>query len=457
MPLNQPQKSAFSRERSRSSVRPISGQVIGTRVDGGTTIVLQNTARFANYPQKDVMIDIVTPGFAQRSASGDFVYNPMDQLRSTYTGGDSGFKASITTGSIKETWEEVANVGYFYFGIPSADPNTIDIDNLKTYVSTKTLANIKSSDFMGYVAAAEAQKTLRMLANPLGSVKSLLDWISQLRKARRNLRIDRGLAGGSRRVNGRTFYRIARPTSGPGKEIREPRDSIVIPIGEAISGTVLANNLGLRPLMMDIDAILHQIPQAHKLARQTFRATESVEAASTRTQTYYSGAYRFTANIETKHKVTVRGSVAVEDRFDVLADFGLGLASLPESAWEIVPYSFIVDYFINVGDLLSALRAIATQNIVGSTLVTTIETTVVRTWTGTSITNPSWVVERAISGSDQYALYSKQRRIGLESPGLALSPANVALRPAAVQNMVSLICQKLLHIRAGSKTSTPFF
>lgn len=446
-------KAPYQRERGLPFVARFPRKLYGFRVLNGVTTVLADTTSVVlkNFP--NLMVDYVTPGFAQRRDSGELVMNPMRSVHTQYTGSDGGFKVRSSSTANFESWEESSNVGPVYFGppVPHSRSET-SLANLRNYVATKTRAAVRPTDFQGLVALAEGRKTIAQLADPLSSLKSLLQYVTQLRQAKKNLAIT-VVDGSTRLINGRRFRVMFKKHKGPGHIVRPPKSSIVVPAGAAISGSVLAHNLGLRPLLMDIDSIMKQIPNAHKTERQTYRESGVTEEKYVETRTYTSGAYVFTAEVVTSIKTTVRGVAVAADNFNVSQDFGVSLYDIPEAFWELLPYSFLLDYFANIGDYLSALRACATQNIVGACLTTVIDTTVTRTWKTTSCSN--WIIERALKGGDLLVTREKSRETGLGVPTLAYVPRAAALTPSHVQNMLSLVVQQLTGFATQSRR-TPF-
>lgn len=58
-----------------------------------------------------------------------------------------------------------------------------------------------------------------------------------------------------------------------------------------------------------------------------------------------------------------------------LADYGLSIVDVPRVAWELIPYSFVVDWFLGVGDWLDAHRSMTDKTVLGVTHSTKITTT----------------------------------------------------------------------------------
>lgn len=458
-------KQPFDRERKNASLTTVSGRLYDelTYIPTGVKTVITDAPEYRAHQNWDTMNDVVTPGFRAIQARGGLVNSPMSKTSLQLTVGGTGSEATFFAGgSYTEQYLHSNGTIFILFGEPIFAPMTIDLDNLIRFTKTNALSKCRSSSMMGLVAIAEMRKTINMLKHPLDSISTLLSWIEQNRKAKRNLVVEL-VNGEARLINGRRVpggtkvYK--RTTRSPGKVIEKSKRTVVVPLGEAISGSVLANNLGLRPLLMDIDAILHQIPNAHKQDLLTFRsnAADEEKAVVVSSQLNIGGMYVKTKTTTT-NKVTVRSNVMIRDHFSVSEDFGVSLADLPEAAWELIPYSFVLDYVVNVGDYLGALRALATQEILlGSTTYTIEQVAVRETIDPTPAAN--WTIVTAPTGKDVLTRITKVRSPGVGLPeGLAVLPQSKAITPAHLQNTLSLIVQQLTRIQRGpGRKETPFF
>lgn len=403
-------------------------------------------------PTKHETTDIVTPGYERKIAAGKIINNPYSTVKTAYADGSSGFVGSYTSGSNVYTWSE-DRVGCLYFGIPSAEPHSINVRNLQTYTETACLASATTSSLQGLVALGEGKKTLAMLANPLRSLSQLTSYLGRLRAGNKNIAI--ASRGRTLIINGRSFRNPNFYYRGPGKLVKVPTGTVVVPAGTAISGSILANNLGLRPLMMDIEAVLKDIPQAHQQDRVSYRKKLGDESTKSVTKTYSSSGVVFQALETTETKVLVKSSVLVQDRFDIPLDFGVSLYDIPSAAWELIPYSFVLDYFINIGDVLGASRAELTQKILAYSTVTETSIKVTRQWLGCTLPLP-YIASKQVQGTEVYTSDTKVRRTYFER-GLAYRPISRVFRPTVVQNLLSLIVQQLAGLNAGKKLRTPFY
>lgn len=435
-----------SRTRERKSVVAIPGSVVQTTtVAGKAPYVNYQVDRTKFFPNTEVMSDVVTPGFAVRQANGELVNNPMSKALTTYSPGGSGATFKYVNGSTQIIWVETGCMAYHYHGAPTPQTAPIDTRNLEALAQTAALASVKTSNFMGLVALAEARKTIAMLANPLGSISSLLSWVAQLRAARKNLWIT--WKGRTHRViNGRRFS-LPQPR---GKSygywlVTPPNGSTIVKVGEAISGTVLALDLGLYPFLCDIEAILKDIPKAHQYPRETFRAMRTWQGSQSSTDTLVNSVVTNTFKTVTDFDVKVRATVVARDRFDISSDFGVSLWDVPEAGWELVPYSFLVDYLLNVGDFLSALRASATRDIELYCTAIHHKATCNRTWVHCSIASP-WTVVAQPGGTDMLEVETKSRNPRAFAGQLAYTPIVSALTPGHIKIALSLATQRLVGL-----------
>lgn len=136
---------------------------------------------------------------------------------------------------------------------------------------------------------------------------------------------------------------------------------------EIISETWLEYSFGWQPLMGDIDGA------AHALAESTVNAAKQFERIGAHANRYEfspgvavtvgaPGAipqFRIHKRTTTGKSCSVRFSGAVNlqppGTNTVTNQFGLRLRDIVPSLWELVPYSFLVDYFTNIGDMISGL------------------------------------------------------------------------------------------------------
>lgn len=447
-----PHRSPYSRSRSLGGFVTLVGRALQYSDGPSGHSVAVDLKRLLLVPTPWTIDDVVTPGYEQLIAEGKIINNPLRTVKTTYVDGVSGFTGTYTSGSTTYTWIE-EKYGPVRFGPPRVLPHGINVANLRTYVETQCLASATTSSLQGLVAIAEGKKTLQMLVSPLSSISSLLTYLVKLRQGRKNIAILS--RGRTLIINGRTFRNPNFYYRGPGKLVKVPSGTVVVPAGTAISGAILANNLGLRPLMMDLEAFLKDIPQAHQEDRKSFRKKLSDTWKNVTYDTYVSSGCSFPVKITTDVEVLVRSVVMVKDKIDILQDFGMSVFDIPSAAWELIPYSFILDYFINLGDVLGAQRALSTQDILACSTTTRTTTTVTREWLAGTLALPYKMVSN-VHGTDVWSSVEKDRRTYFEQ-GLAYRPISTVFRPTVVQNLLSLIVQNLAKLNPGKRSRSPFY
>lgn len=124
----------------------------------------------------------------------------------------------------------------------------------------------------------------------------------------------------------------------------------------------LQSQYGWKPLLSDIYG---SVAALSKRPRSDFRVTSTAHRGDT---THYmweidpnnwsshSGDYGYRCEAERKRGVFVRID-AVPDNDLTMSLSSLGVTNPLEVAWELVPYSFVVDWFLPVGDWLSSMDA----------------------------------------------------------------------------------------------------
>lgn len=127
---------------------------------------------------------------------------------------------------------------------------------------------------------------------------------------------------------------------------------------DAFSNTVLLWNLGISPLMRDLDALKERIVTGDLLAKCQVKAqgrAYRVVNKRERVKIGYNDGVEVGTDVSETSGYTVT-LIAVPHQ-TVLADLSrLGLTNLPALAWELTPASFVVDYFYAFGPWLQSLK-----------------------------------------------------------------------------------------------------
>jgi hypothetical protein len=134
--------------------------------------------------------------------------------------------------------------------------------------------------------------------------------------------------------------------------------------GKFAADSWLQNSFGWQPLLRDIDSAakalaamnaqrLGLVPVIAYGRNQALLYVQDQVSGNNAPQ-YYVNKRAWQDNL-----VILRGAVRVRTHSDSPAlmaaeNFGFNLSSFIPSVWELIPYSFLVDYFTNIGDILNA-------------------------------------------------------------------------------------------------------
>lgn len=272
------------------------------------------------------MIDTNAPGFKRRSAAGELVNNPMwkfiyslkEQPLNVHMGGCPVYNEY-------EMWECFPPA--FMLTTPystSIDSFFLPFNSESIIAQTKAWADVDVSEIQGLASLGEMPETLKMLVDLLRTALELT---------------------------------IA-AKSGNLKVLRRAAKKLVSVDG--LSDVWLLYRYGIRPLMADIRNVLSAVKKdLEKSLRYTSRGKFDtgllVSEREFCSQPTGNLARWPVWKVKTGTRRVFRAGVLFEIDQSIDAMSALwGLDSPIESAWELIPFSFILDWFVNVGDCLGA-------------------------------------------------------------------------------------------------------
>lgn len=284
----------------------------------------------------------------------------------------------------------------------------------ESLASTSALANVAGPEVMGLVTIAEFEKTMEMMRTPLGNLRLFLQ-----RVARR-----RG--------------RIAKAKS----------------LIDFISSEWLRYRYGIMPLVMEVQAAVKLLEDPTKPLRRTARGRQVVE---TKDSTYSDYSYGSSTTFGWKTRKTttfnrvysVRAGVLYQHKSDFSSNTGLRLSDIPSAAWELIPFSFVADWFVNLGDYIQAVtpkagvEILATWQTRDMTLKYDVVASNVETWNNPSYT---WVGTGKPEAHVIRTVESRTRSPGI-SASLALKARTIdfgqTLTQKRVIDAIALVNQQL--------------
>lgn len=116
----------------------------------------------------------------------------------------------------------------------------------------------------------------------------------------------------------------------------------------------------LMPAILDANSLLAAIKPQVKIDRVQDGNRVETSISGTFGDIYWPGTtkqFSATSKWSTELKVGCGGAMDIHSRFDP-SEWGTGLNDIIAAGWEGIPFSFLFDWFINVGDWIASLRKI---------------------------------------------------------------------------------------------------
>lgn len=315
-----------SNQRQISTV-PMYGKVYdgtSTDIDTFTEKVGYNSSMLGSYMTKE-MHDVVTPDYERRIAAGEIINNPMSITSlhfdpPTFT--NFHRERVYRDASDKlwgDTWQCTHHVGdvpgiHSFLAFSEDEEWGSIIEGLKDQAVTQAYANASSAELMSLATLAEGRKSVASITS---IINRLLRIISRAKKA---------------------DYKYLRKQI----SIRELEDRY------------MELRYALRPLLYDVRGAAGALDESSKYSstRATARGFAQHNHTLTDEEVITDASYSYKRTRISNCSSIIRAGVLT----DVTTDFNSvwGLDQFAETAWELLPFSFICDWILNVGDTIAA-------------------------------------------------------------------------------------------------------
>jgi hypothetical protein len=224
---------------------------------------------------------------------------------------------------------------------PSFYQSQVDYNRALNLAISSALGKIQQAQtsFQGGVFLGELGETIRMISSPMKAfqrqVRAYLTRVKELKRKARGL----NTAKRSLKANNRAKRRI-------------------------ISDAWLEYSYGWKPLVSDIDDGFETLSDLADgpidAGYQRFRGggkDEWADDTGSKSETDWLTTVRWRCRRTEKVDVRIYGALSNKVLADVgvMHKLGLGMSDFVPTIWELIPYSFLVDYFSNAGEVLSSL------------------------------------------------------------------------------------------------------
>lgn len=219
-----------------------------------------------------------------------------------------------------------------------------------------------------------------------------------------------------------------------------------------LSGSWLEWRYGIMPVILTVEAAIEHFAGLNKILNgKLLRASGTVKTKYSRqyvvARDYQNWSFRGQRDIIVKKKVCSKAYYTQCFPPTFAQKYGLDLSNLPSVAWELIPLSFVVDWFFGVGNWLGSLKALDYRTSLGTT--TSQKTTItMKTRVDKMVCGyvPSGI-DSAQSSTSTLTLEMLERRVNLTPPPLPVVNSG-ALSLKRQIDALSLSWQRMPKIRS---------
>lgn len=386
------------------------------------------------------MQDVVTPSFRRLQASGGIVNTGMSSDMDEYTWANVSFTNTevspepgrhIETGTGEHgSFMELAvpTLGLFAKSAPK-DGMVLAAQQL---AAIQARTNMSKIDVQALVAIAERKKTLELIVDLTKTAGTLLTTI--LRGPRTGSTM---LTEFTRTLKGTAYNPNVFRTKG----VPRTENTTVL---QGITSRWLQYRYGIIPVVMDIQGLIKALKRKATTPRQTVRGRSVRYSHWAEEESYYfSGSGTAFYDYNHDHKVTARAYCMIEADLKHASARSFGITEIPLAVWELVPFSFVYDWFQNIGNWLEALTPKLGINILAEGVSFLSEynlVRVVRAWSpatsGASMSSVGYV-----GSADSRRIVKRGRTPSLTNVLYRLPPLDIKINVTRAIDAIALIVQ----------------
>lgn len=294
--------------------------------------------------------DINDPGYYAKRRNGDIVANEYSSVL------DRRYAGLVTTGLLSQerpgAWIRKHTGTAPYTGVNDAPWSSLnhedyehfdEIDDAIDMLEVKANANLNQTSLESLVMIAEMRKTVDFLFD--GVIRGHKVLKSTMKRAAALAR------GNSRTYSIKDIYSLTKKEWAP---------------------LWLSARYGLRPIIYDIESSLEALQKHGQPVRQRFSAEDNLTKITPWLSpevpiTYGSNRFdkavcQFRGDVIQRYNIS-SGLLASFDTVKLSLSQTYGLKNIGTLAWEITPWSFVIDWFINIGETIRAIEANLQSNV----------------------------------------------------------------------------------------------
>lgn len=317
----------------------------------------------------EIMTDVVTPGYRELSIAGKVIINPMTKRTGgLYIEPFSGTWATNVwigggtppTGTTLLYTHHVNNYNASYLNPNFPSIQTGDIELIKTSAMNSALGKSHQRDVLGAVDLMESGKTYTMLATQLGRFTSMVKTAKRIKRGDINIGTLKGELAHMSKYKGLTTLATAKGAGDLWLEFQYG----VIPLMLSIEGLVKALHSSKQESINPITG---------KPIRQTYRGKDTTaDFISKDNKIAVTGSYgsqiwdTYTHSVDFNYEA--KAGIITSYAPSLKARLGMEMRDLPSTAYELIPFSFVADWWLNLGKYIEAATPVSGFSSYGSWL-----------------------------------------------------------------------------------------
>jgi hypothetical protein len=378
------------------------------------------------------MADVNTPNFEQRSKNGEIIIGPLHVVKNTHT------INSLMDVDVLFSWDDFTYAQHTGTYPPlMSNVTPVDSGNVLAQVKDAAIASAHTaasdSDALALASIAEAEKTIGLAASLLS------DAYRMLRAVRRMRRDPEGFVD--------EFRRRARQMRGPSGQRLRTFLRNTSSVSDVIASQWLRYRYGLRTTAFELEQLYNGLTDERNyrfVARGFKSATVQGEVNSSFTA-WSNPPVEFDLTSQQQVYIQAAAGIYLDIDFGSMSKLHqLGLDLILPTAWELVPYSFVADWFTNFGDLVMQYQP-KRHRVLGSYVTTKQVTTTMFTSRLDPTRTPSrWNTADLASNSGSLGTITVETTEIIRTPtiGYASVPSlDIRLNAGRVADLVALIRQ----------------
>lgn len=346
-----------SRTRYQTAMSDTKIKTLCTTTSGSPVSAPYNTPSVSNsggtIGSNNQIDDVIHGNYAARKRAGEIIMGPLFLSKWSRTCNSSTLACSAPEwGNENWKWEGDHTIGLEQIINQAGYPNLWGYSSsMESAAIVEAYAKMNKSDIQGGEIMSDLGKTLMMMRNPLKTASTLVYEMARFKKKR------------LKRHSGN--------------------------VAKAHSDMWLEHRYGWTPVVSDMRTIILDYEKIRKLPDRTSVIRASKALAETYTKSISSSpgigaksSYTYSGTLTSNQRCEVHCGLMVRHSRTSMYEsvqnfFGLRAMDVPVTFFNIMPYSFVLDWFIGVGDWIQACVPNPSVTILGSwaTSITKLENT----------------------------------------------------------------------------------